>query len=145
DGRLDVLDDPVRMYLKQMGQVALLTRQQEVTLSKRIEAAEDEIKRIIYGLGFAAKEHLAMTEKLLAEPPKERFDRVVLDQKINSRDAHLKALRKLIKTVRAADEQVDEAYAAWQYAPAKAGRERLYAHFQKLDHDLQKTFGQFCF
>ena len=145
DGRLDVLDDPVRMYLKQMGQVALLTRQQEVTLSKRIEAAEDEIKRIIYGLGFAAKEHLAMTEKLLAEPPKERFDRVVLDQKINSRDAHLKALRKLIKTVRAADEQVDEAYAAWQYAPAKAGRERLYAQFQKLDHELQNMFGKFCF
>jgi len=28
--RLDGLDDPVRMYLKQMGQVALLTREQEV-------------------------------------------------------------------------------------------------------------------
>ena len=33
DGRLDILDDPVRMYLKQMGQVPLLTREQEVEIS----------------------------------------------------------------------------------------------------------------
>jgi len=33
--QLDILDDPVRMYLKQMGQVPLLTREQEVAISKR--------------------------------------------------------------------------------------------------------------
>ena len=43
--------DPVRMYLKQMGQVPLLTREQEVEISKRIEDAELEVKRILYGLG----------------------------------------------------------------------------------------------
>ena len=47
--RLDILDDPVRMYLKQMGQVPLLTREQEVEISKRIEDNENEVKRIIYG------------------------------------------------------------------------------------------------
>ena len=36
----DILDDPVRMYLKQMGQVPLLTREEEVAISKRIEKAE---------------------------------------------------------------------------------------------------------
>ena len=40
DSKLDILDDPVRMYLKQMGQVPLLTREQEVEISKRIEDAE---------------------------------------------------------------------------------------------------------
>ena len=40
DAKLDILDDPVRMYLKQMGQVPLLTREQEVEISKRIEDAE---------------------------------------------------------------------------------------------------------
>jgi len=79
--RLDILDDPVRMYLKQMGQVPLLTREQEVEISKRIEQAENEIKKIICAFGFAAKEHIALAEKLVAEPPKERFDRVILDQK----------------------------------------------------------------
>src|SRR5271165_2399109 len=32
DQKLDILDDPVRMYLKQMGQVPLLTREQEVEI-----------------------------------------------------------------------------------------------------------------
>ncbi len=64
--RMDILDDPVRMYLKQMGQVALLTREQRWRFSKRIEAAETEITRIIYSLGFAGKEHIALAEKLLA-------------------------------------------------------------------------------
>jgi RNA polymerase primary sigma factor len=77
--RLDALDDPVRMYLKQMGAVPLLTREQEVEISKRIEAAESELRKIVYRFGFTAKEHLALAEKLLAEPPRERFDRVVLD------------------------------------------------------------------
>ena len=38
--RYDILDDPVRMYLRQMGKVPLLTREQEVEICKRIEAAE---------------------------------------------------------------------------------------------------------
>ena len=40
--KVDILDDPVRMYLKQMGQVPLLTRDQEVEISKRIEEAEGD-------------------------------------------------------------------------------------------------------
>src|ERR1035437_696061 len=75
--RLDILDDPVRMYLKQMGQVPLLTREQEVEISKRIEAAENEVKRIICSFGFTAKEHIALAERLTSEPPKERFDRAI--------------------------------------------------------------------
>ncbi|MGE4182182.1 MAG: RNA polymerase sigma factor region1.1 domain-containing protein, partial [Limisphaerales bacterium] len=108
--RLDILDDPVRMYLKQMGQVPLLTSEQEVEISKRIEDAENEVKRIIYSFGFAGKEHIALAEKLIAEPPKERFDRVIIDKKIDSRDIHLKALRKLVKDVRGLDQDVDEKY-----------------------------------
>src|SRR3954462_1169586 len=90
DTRLEVLDDPVRMYMNQMGKVPLLTREQEVEICKRIEDAEIEMKRIIYNLGFAAKEHIAISEKLLSEPPKERFDRVVVDKQVDSRDQHLR-------------------------------------------------------
>src|SRR6266478_4566364 len=77
------LDDPVRMYMKQMGKVPLLTREQEVEVCKRIEEAEMELKRLVYSLGFTAKEHSAIAEKLLADPPKERFDHIVLDKKVN--------------------------------------------------------------
>jgi RNA polymerase primary sigma factor len=116
--RLDILDDPVRMYLKQMGQVPLLTREQEVEISKRIEDAENEVKRIIYSFGFSGKEHIALAEKLISEPPKERFDRVILDKKIEGRENHLKSLRKLVKDVRAVDQTVDDKYAEWQNAPS---------------------------
>src|SRR5258708_37255024 len=49
-GRFDILDDPVRMYLRQMGKVPLLSRDQEVEICKRIEDAEHDSRRIIYGL-----------------------------------------------------------------------------------------------
>src|SRR5882672_8219403 len=69
DARLEILDDPVRMYMNQMGKVPLLTREQEVEICKKIEDAELEMKRIVYSLGFAAKEHIAIAQKLLSEPP----------------------------------------------------------------------------
>src|SRR5882672_8197646 len=143
--RLDILDDPVRMYLKQMGQVALLTREQEVEISKRIESADNEIKRIIYGLGFAGKEHIALAEKLVSEPPKERFDRVIVDKKIDSRDAHILHLRKLVKSIRDLDREVDDRYAAWQSGPNKARRDKLFAEFKKSDGRMQKCFSKFFY
>jgi RNA polymerase primary sigma factor len=143
--RLDILDDPVRMYLKQMGQVPLLTREQEVEISKRIEDAENELKDIIYSFGFAGKEHIALAEKLVSEPPKERFDRVILDKKVDNRDAHLRVLRKLIRNVRELDQRVDEKYATWQTSPSRTQRSRLFNAFRKLDQRLQKTFDRFCF
>jgi RNA polymerase primary sigma factor len=143
--RLDILDDPVRMYLRQMGQVPLLTREQEVEISKRIEAAEDELKRLMYSFGFAAKEHIALAEKLVSEPPKERFDRVILEKKADKREKHLKILRKLIGAVRGADQAVDEAYAQWQNGACGARRSRLHARFLKLDSRLQKTFPRFFY
>src|SRR6202142_3451591 len=118
--RLDILDDPVRMYLKQMGQVALLTREQEGGISKRIEAAENEIRKIIFSLGFAGKEHIALAEKLLAAPPRERFDRVILDKKVDNRNAHLRTLHRLVEQVRTLDLEVDEKYTAWRNAHNKS-------------------------
>ena len=58
------------MYLKQMGQVPLLTREQEVEISKRIEDAENEVKRIIYSFAMMAEFTIALAEKLISEPPK---------------------------------------------------------------------------
>src|SRR4029077_12181448 len=125
DSRLEVLDDPVRMYMNQMGKVPLLTREQEVEICKKIEDAELEMKRIVYSLGFAAKEHIAISEKLLSEPPKERFDRVIVDKQVANRDRHLRNIRALIKKVRSLDSQVDTRFLAWRKVSKKARRERL--------------------
>ena len=142
--RLDILDDPVRMYLKQMGQVPLLTREQEVEISKRIEEAELEVKRILYGLGFTAKEHIALAEKLTADPPKERFDRVTLDKVIETRDKHLKTLHRLIKKVREEDGEVDKKYIAWRKAPNSRAK-KILSDFNKGNEKLQKNFSKFLF
>jgi RNA polymerase primary sigma factor len=142
--RLDILDDPVRMYLKQMGQVALLTREQEVEISKRIEAAENEVRKIIYSLGFAGKEHIALAEKLLVEPPRERFDRVILDKKVDNRNAHLRTLHRLVAQVRKIDREVDEKYTAWRNAHNQSKQNRALAAFKRLDRKLQRVFPGFC-
>jgi len=143
--RLDILDDPVRMYLRQMGQVPLLSREEEVEISKRIEAAENEVKRIIYSFGFAGKEHIALAEKLISEPPKERFDRVIVDSKIEGRDNHLKDLRQLVKKVRAIDQEVDDKFSEAQNGSNKAKREKRQNDFKKLDEKLRKTFDKFFY
>jgi RNA polymerase primary sigma factor len=143
EGRYDILDDPVRMYLRQMGKVPLLTRDQEVEICKRIEAAEAEARRFIYGFGFTGKEHLALAEKLLAEPPKERFDRVIVDKLVDSRPRHLKHLRGLVKRVRALDQQADAKFAAWQQAAKKRQRTRLLNQFKRVHTKLQAAFPRF--
>jgi len=145
DSRLEILDDPVRMYMNQMGKVPLLTREQEVEICKRIEDAEIGMKQIVCALGFTAKEHIAIAEKLLSEPPKERFDRVVIDKKVANREGHLKDLRILIKKVRAADQKVDEKYAAWQKAAQKGRKEKLAKEFAKMSAKLQETFPKFAY
>ncbi len=138
--RLDAADDPVRTYLKQMGQVALLTREQEVEISKRIEAAEEEVRKIIYSLGFAGKEHVALAEKLLADPPRERFDRVVLDNKVDSRNMHLRVLRRVLARVRKLDLDADQQYPAWRGAHPNAKRQRAARAFKRANQKLQNAF-----
>ena len=145
DRRFDALDDPVRMYMNQMSRVPLLTREQEVEIFKRIEEAELEMKGLVYGLGFAAKEHCAIAEKLLADPPKERFDRIVVDKKVATREGHLKDLRGLVKKIRALDAQADELYARLQKAASGGHRGRLLRECQKLDRNLQAIFPKFFY
>src|SRR5213079_2844011 len=67
-------DDPLRVYLQQMGPLPLLSRNEEIEICRKIELAQTEIKRIVLEFGFACKEHIALARKLLATPPKERFD-----------------------------------------------------------------------
>ncbi len=145
DSRLEILDDPVRMYMNQMGKVPLLTREQEVEICKKIEDAEVEMKRIVYSLGFTAKEHIAIAEKILSDPPKERFDRVIVDKKIANREGHLKDLRKLIKKVHAMDASVDAKYSAWQKAQQKGRKEKLEKELKKMSVKLQETFAKFYY
>ena len=82
----DILDDPVRMYLKQMGQVPLLTREEEVAISKRIEKAELKTQNSLFSTALTLEFQNNIIQKLINR--EERFDRVILDKKIDSREAY---------------------------------------------------------
>jgi RNA polymerase primary sigma factor len=144
-GRLDFLDDPVRMYLKQMGRVPLLTREQEVEICKQIEVAENESRALMYSFGYAAKEHIALAEKLLSVPPKERFDRIVVDKLVENRERHLATLRRLVKATRELDQKVDAKFMAWQQGTGEPQRRRTAAALKRLDKKLQVFFPKFRF
>ena len=143
DQKLDILDDPVRMYLKQMGQVPLLTREQEVEISKRIEDAELMVQRFINRFGFIAKAHLDLAQKLIEG--RERFDRVILDKKIESRERYMKALPKLCAQVERASNDVGNLYRRIVESRSTGREAQVRNEFQKAHTALMKLFSRFYF
>ena len=63
-------DDPVRMYLREMGRVPLLDREGEVAIAKRIEAAEHAICAAIFKTNWANRELTKYRERLVNEEMK---------------------------------------------------------------------------
>jgi len=145
ESRLDILDDPVQMYLRQMGKVPLLTREQEVEICKRIEEGETAARRILFGFGFTGKEHIALAEKLLSDPPRERFDRVIVDKKVESRASHLTVLRRLVRRARELDQKLDKAYEQCRPSGSKPAPPRFVKNFQRLHNALQACFPKFYY
>jgi RNA polymerase primary sigma factor len=139
--KLDILDDPVRMYLKQMGQVPLLTREQEVEISKRIEEAEIMVQRLINRFGFIAQAHLDLAAKL-AEGG-ERFDRVILDKKIESRERYMKMLPRLCKQVEKSSRGIRQQYDQLLHGSRRDPKKLKL--FQKSVAALQKLYPKFYF
>ena len=69
------IDDPVRMYLTQMGEIPLLTRQQEISLAKKIEITRKRFRRELLSCDYALKTAYDILSKVHAsELP---FDRTI--------------------------------------------------------------------
>jgi len=142
DQKLDILDDPVRMYLKQMGQVALLTREQEVEISKRIEDAETEVARHLNLFGFVADSYIELADKLVKG--KERFDRVILDKKIESRERYMKGLPKLCEHLKQLHQENDD-YFRQLSSKSPRGRKKLEEEFEKNIQTLNRHYTRFYY
>ncbi|MHC1743143.1 MAG: RNA polymerase sigma factor RpoD [Syntrophobacteraceae bacterium] len=56
--------DPVKMYLREMGQVSLLTREGEVEIAKRIEAGEREVFNALMESSIGIREIIRLRERL---------------------------------------------------------------------------------
>jgi len=59
------IDDPVRMYLRQMGQIPLLNREDEISLAKEIEACEERFRETVYPMSIAKQEALNIMNRVL--------------------------------------------------------------------------------
>jgi RNA polymerase primary sigma factor len=63
-GALSRTDDPVRLYLKEMGSVALLSREGEIEIAKRIEEGKKDIATVVYGLPMTLEFVLTLRDQL---------------------------------------------------------------------------------
>jgi RNA polymerase primary sigma factor len=94
--------DPVRMYLRKMGSVSLLTREGEVEIAKRIESGERRVLQVVLNSSVAIEEILELGDKLRKQ--KIRVKEVVKDA--DEEDAefdeqwHIERVCKVIDKIR---------------------------------------------
>ncbi|MDG2149135.1 MAG: RNA polymerase sigma factor RpoD [Planctomycetota bacterium] len=69
------IEDPVRMYLTQMGEIPLLTRSEEINLARQIEVTRRHFRNLIMATGFAIREGLQIIEDV--EGSRLAFDRTL--------------------------------------------------------------------
>jgi RNA polymerase primary sigma factor len=104
-------NDPVRMYLRKMGTVALLTREGEVEIAKRIEEGEDAVLESALHCPVAVREIVSIGDRLKQQ--KLRVKDIVRDaedeeQEFDEEEADRRVMR-LIDKVRRIDKKLNEA------------------------------------
>jgi len=98
-------DDPVRMYLKEMGSVPLLTREEEVEISKRIEKAQIQIERIIMRFRYSTREAISIATSLLQN--KDRFDKCISEKEVSNKQEFMSILPKLCTLLKQEDAHLE--------------------------------------
>jgi len=92
------LDDPVKMYLKQMGSISLLSREHEIELAKNIEEAEEKFKHAALSTVFCRNEMIAVANEVVAGAT--NAEEVVKDDLKAKDDSSLKKLKKLLGKIK---------------------------------------------
>ncbi|MDD5730670.1 MAG: RNA polymerase sigma factor RpoD [Candidatus Omnitrophica bacterium] len=97
------LDDPVKMYLKQMGSIPLLSRDEEIALAKKIEEAEAKFVNAALSTRFARSEILSVVKDTLEE--KISLEEVIKGELKTSPKSILKRFKKTADRIRSTQSQ----------------------------------------
>jgi RNA polymerase primary sigma factor len=124
-------DDPVRMYLKEMGSVPLLTREEEVEISKRIEKAQIQIEKIIMRFRYSTREAISIANYLITG--KDRFDKIVSEKEVSDKASYVHLLPKLCNLLKHED-NVLEGLLAQLRDPKLKKVDRV-----KISEDIEKS------
>lgn len=140
----DNLDDPVRMYLKQMGQVPLLSREQEVAISKRIESAENKATKALFSISLTNRFQIDLAKKLLNR--EERFDKIVLDKKIDSREKYFNVeLPKALSEAEQLEDKLEKAWQNYEKSETPTLKKRNLTLFKNLEAKLKDVYKAYKF
>lgn len=103
-------DDPVRLYLKEMGDVSLLSREGEIEIAKRIEDGKREIESIIFSMPLTINEVVSFGDNLredkaavhdfigtFEEEGEEEFEEIIEEDTEELKQKTLLAIEKLRK------------------------------------------------
>ncbi len=123
-------DDPVRMYLKEMGSVPLLSREEEVEISKRIEKAQIQIEQIIMRFRYSSSEAISIALWLLHG--KERFDKAISEKEIPNKTEFLHLLPRLCKLLKEEDVKLEQLVGMLENPKLKKNEQT------KLQEDIEK-------
>jgi RNA polymerase primary sigma factor len=97
-GALEKTNDPVRMYLREMGTVPLLTREGEVEIAKRIERGQLKVLKVISRSPIIVQELFALREEL-AKGEKSIKEVVVFDDDELTEDRIQERLRDMVAMI----------------------------------------------
>jgi RNA polymerase primary sigma factor len=95
EDRLLPLDDPVKMYLKQMGRISLLSREDELKLAKKIEETENNFRQLLLSSKFVKHEIVNLIKKVLTNEI--HIENVVKEDIAIRREKTLKKFSKILK------------------------------------------------
>ncbi len=100
EDRLLPLDDPVKMYLKQMGRISLLSREDELRLAKKIEETENNFRALVLSSKFVKKELLVLIRRVLADEV--NIENIVKDDISVTRDKAIRKFSRILKKLKVA-------------------------------------------
>ena len=97
-------DDPIRMYLSQMAEIPLLTREQEISLAKKIEVTRKRFRRSVLGCNYTMQATIETLEKVYEGLlPFDRTIKVSLTERLTKEQImarmphNLRTLRELLR------------------------------------------------